>query len=1346
MSGAADYINWALRVVRIPVLEFLPSCSFLKGESMLRICSTVAAIALLAGSTNCPAKAQPSAEFTTAVKKLPSSEAAVQLFNGQDLTGWKGDPNRWSVVDGMIRGANDDTVPSSTYLFTEKKYRNFRLLLEVRQTVGEGYSTMHSAVCALGEQFTDKGDNEFGFKGPLLMFCHDWGIWDAYRRNRTVDRGPGPEVEKKGNWNLIEILVIGDRIRFVANGTEVFDFTDKPEMLQASAIGLQLHSNQQPQEYHFRGLVLTENPEDKLVTARPGWQQEVEQQPTVERGVDVTATEEPEEKVQIPDAAFRKGPNPDWIWGPDDNTNYVLQTKFSAAKIKSARLKASADNVGTVFVNGQKVASGTEWSTPMSADVAKLIKDGENVITANVENQGGVAAFVLKLVMQNEAGEFSYVVSSKDWTVVAGNKAAADKVALRGAYGTGPWNAVFDNVEAQAGRVPRDVFEVLPGYRVDKLFTVPKDQLGSWVCIAFDNKGRLLASDQGNKGICRITLPSLPAAAGDSRNSDASPFAGETKVELLDFSSCEFQPSGAQGMLWAFDSLYFCCNGGPGSGLYRARDLDGDDQFDECVKLKDFRGGGEHGPHSIRLSPDGQRIFVIAGNHTDPPFKVSEELVNDDYTSRIPTNWSEDLLLPRMWDANGHARGKLAPGGWIASTDPDGKTWDIWSVGYRNPYDMAFNADGELFAYDADMEWDVGAPWYRPTRVVHATSGSEFGWRSGTGKWPSYYVDSLPPLVNIGPGSPVGVDFGYGLKFPAKYQKALFICDWTFGTMYAIHIEPQQSSYTATKEEFVSRTPLPLTDCAAGPDGALYFSIGGRGTQSELFRVTYVGDESVEPTTLTDKRFAAQRQHRQSLEQLHGRLGSKTQRSVDDLPDFLDTLNDDIISGDRFLKTAVRNAFYNSGILDAFDADGMRELADSFASPDKPEAVPADMAIGTVVALSKLPLTHIGSLRDSGSDHDAWRENARKVGVEYLKLVNFADLTRDQKLNYLRALSLLCIRLGTPADDATPAFLTQLDSAFPSSDRDIDRELCQVLVFLNSPSVVEKTVALMQQEPYREDVDMGELLTRNAGYGRAINAMIANQPDKNQVWYAFCLRVAKTGWTSQSRADYFRWFAKAQQWSGGNSFRKFLQNIENEAYAGTTENERVMLEALGARTPFKAPELPKPTGPGKSWTLEEVRGIAKEGLKGRDFANGQKMFAATRCILCHRFAGDGGATGPDLTQLAGRFNVDALTEAIIDPSKVISDQYKASSVLTDSGKVVNGRVVSENEEQISVLTDPEDSTKIVDIRKDEIEEIVPSKTSIMPADLLKPLNQEEVLDLLAYLLSRGDEKHPMFRK
>lgn len=202
---------------------------------------------------------------------FPDSEKVTPLFNGKNFTGWEGRFGEyWSIDRGVIKGANRGVVPTSTYLFTEKSYRNFRLLLETKQTRGREFSTMHSAVCVLGEKFQDKG-GPFGFKGPLLMFSNDWGIWDAYRRNRIYPEnhkgGFRPDdVENVGGWNRIEILVIGNRIRMVANGRLVIDFTDKPKMLKKSPIGLQLHSNKRPQEHRFRGLVLSENPNDKLLT------------------------------------------------------------------------------------------------------------------------------------------------------------------------------------------------------------------------------------------------------------------------------------------------------------------------------------------------------------------------------------------------------------------------------------------------------------------------------------------------------------------------------------------------------------------------------------------------------------------------------------------------------------------------------------------------------------------------------------------------------------------------------------------------------------------------------------------------------------------------------------------------------------------------------------------------------------------------------------------------------------------------------------------------------------------------------------------------------------------------
>ena len=105
-------------------------------------------------------------------------------------------------------------------------------------------------------------------------------------------------------------------------------------------------------------------------------------------------------------------------------------------------------------------------------------------------------------------------------------------------------------------------------------------------------------------------------------------------------------------------------------------------------------------------------------------------------------------------------------------------------------------------------------------------------------------IDSLPPVVNVGPGSPTGVTFGYGARFPAKYQDALYLCDWSYGKLYALHLKPKGASYTGELEEFLAGTPLALTDVVINPkDGAMYFQVGGRRTQSGFYRVTYDGGE-----------------------------------------------------------------------------------------------------------------------------------------------------------------------------------------------------------------------------------------------------------------------------------------------------------------------------------------------------------------------------------------------------------------------------------------------------------------------------------------------------------------------
>ena len=364
---------------------------------------------------------------------------------------------------------------------------------------------------------------------------------------------------------------------------------------------------------------------------------------------------------------------------------------------------------------------------------------------------------------------------------------------------------------------------VKEGFKIERLYSVPKKDFGSWVVLCEDDKGRLIAGDQYGS-LYRFNRPA----------------SGET-LDDRDLEKIDLDIGHAWGLLYAFDSLYVVVNEKKhkGRGLYRIQDTNGDDKFDKVTLLKKFQEvGGEHGPHAVVLSPDGKSLYVACGNQTALP----------DYpSSRVTECWSEDTLQPRVY-GRGFMKGVEAPRGWICKTDPEGKNWEVVATGFRNQYDIDFNLEGEMFTYDADMEWDINTPWYRPTRINHVISGAEFGWRNGSAKWPEYYSDSFGAVVNVGPGSPTGVTFGTGAKFPAKYQKAFFACDWSYGKLYAVHLEPNGSSYTGEVEEFIAGQPFPLTDlCISQKDGAMYIAVGGRKVQSGIYRVTYTGSESTAP-------------------------------------------------------------------------------------------------------------------------------------------------------------------------------------------------------------------------------------------------------------------------------------------------------------------------------------------------------------------------------------------------------------------------------------------------------------------------------------------------------------------
>ncbi len=128
------------------------------------------------------------------------------------------------------------------------------------------------------------------------------------------------------------------------------------------------------------------------------------------------------------------------------------------------------------------------------------------------------------------------------------------------------------------------------------------------------------------------------------------------------------------------------------------------------------------------------------------------------------------------------------------------------------------------------------------------------------------------------------------------------------------------------------------------------------------------------------------------------------------------------------------------------------------------------------------------------------------------------------------------------------------------------------------------------------------------------------------------------------------------------------------------------------------------------------------------------------CASCHRFGVDGGGIGPDLTAVAGRFNVRDLLELIVEPSKVISDQYAAVSIATKDGRMVTGRVGNIFGDSLSVIEDMFDPGRSTDVRRADIEEMKQSTISVMPAGLLNSLTEAEIQDLVAFLLARGDSR------
>ncbi|MEX0936896.1 MAG: PQQ-dependent sugar dehydrogenase [Pirellulales bacterium] len=157
----------------------------------------------------------------------------------------------------------------------------------------------------------------------------------------------------------------------------------------------------------------------------------------------------------------------------------------------------------------------------------------------------------------------------------------------------------------------------------------------------------------------------------------------------------------------------------------------------------------------------------------------------------------------------------------------------------------------------------------------------------------------------------------------------------------------------------------------------------------------------------------------------------------------------------------------------------------------------------------------------------------------------------------------------------------------------------------------------------------------------------------------------------------------------------------------------------------------------KDWQVDDLLPLLAQVREERSPDAGSAVFREAGCSQCHRFDGEGGGAGPDLTGIAKRLKPHELVESIVAPSRSIAEDYASSVLLLADGRLLEGRIESETDDQL-ILRVGESFAEPVTIAKSQIEARRLSDKSLMPSGALNTFQQEQVLDLLAYLMADGD--------
>lgn len=743
--------------------------------------------------------------------------------------------------------------------------------------------------------------------------------------------------------------------------------------------------------------------------------------------------------------------------------------------------------------------------------------------------------------------------------------------------------------------------------------------------------------------------------------------------------------------------------------VFRLRDTDGDGQADQRTPIARLETPGDY-PHN-GLSGFA---FDIAGHVY---FGLGENL-GAEY---------------RLIGSDGTTLAGGGEGGNVYRCGADGSRLERIATGFWNPFHLAFDAFGRLFAVDNDPD---SRP---PCRLLHIVPGGDYGYRFRNGRkglhpftaWNGELPGTLPMVAGTGE-APSGIVAYESDGLPDDYRGQLLITSWGDHRLDRFQLERRGASFTSRAVPFVTGgenfRPVGI---AVAPDGSLYvsdwvdksYTLHGKG---RIWHIRAKAPMAHQRSTEVRKRTAALREFTAT-----GDARAEALRCADSVasePDLLAALHEP----DPFLQQAARMGLRRIKDDDqlfsmAASRDSAVRLACLLILRESPyararEALPRflrdpdpEIRFAAVQWIAEAGLQQYrpqvesllaGSgtrdlfegclaaleLLDRAAHHAAAPRdpNQEIAGEEYVVRLLLADATPTA----IRARALRMLRPNHPA-----LSLDRLKGWMASPDETVRREAIRTLR--------ESGLA-------GSDATLCELAADDALpaalRAEAVLGLSGQRPEETELLLALA-----EGNDPMLRGEALR------------SLRKVV----------LTDDQRSRLESLAERDPAMgklvdrvlhstSASLAAPAADTAVW-LRLLEGAG-------DAASGERVFfhpKAAGCYRCHQIDGRGGRVGPDLTTAARSLDRRRLIESIVQPSKEVAPQFVAYTLATNDGRVLTGLLLGEAADGSQTYADAEG--RLFTLKADEIDQRQPQAKSIMPDDLVGTLTLQEFRDLLAFL-------------